>query len=117
MFLDAGNLRAAQLDIELVDPGAAETVAHGAGVVAAVEMQHADVGEQTGFANRVEGGFEHAHVVTVRAVDRPADRDAVTFRSNRPFPARLPTIGGVWGHFGFQRGVMVASRSQLGLPA
>ena len=37
---------------------------------------------------------QHA-VVAVRAVDRPADRNAVTVRRDRPFPATLAPVGGV----------------------
>jgi hypothetical protein len=37
LLLDAGDLGAAELDVELGDPVAAETLAYGAGVVAPVE--------------------------------------------------------------------------------
>lgn len=95
LLLDARQLGAAALDLELVDARAAEPVSHGAGVVATIEAQGADLGEQTGVADCVEGGCEHAYVVAVGPVDRPADRDAVAFGGDGPLPAQLRPISGV----------------------
>jgi hypothetical protein len=91
----ARDLGAAPLDSEVVDAGAAETVADGAGVVAAIEVQGADVIEQTGITDGGESGFEHTHVIAIGTVDHPADPDAVTFGSDRPFPAQLRSIDGI----------------------
>ena len=44
-------------------------------------------------ASRV--GSEHADVVAVGAVDRPADRDAVTVDADRPLPAEFAPVSGV----------------------
>lgn len=61
-------------------------------VVAAVEMHSLDlVGPAVG-GDRVEGGFEQADVVAVGAVDRPAQRDAVTVDANRPLPAEFAPV-------------------------
>src|SRR5712692_9148842 len=77
LLLHAGNLGSSQLDLELAEPGGAETISYRTGVIDSVEVQGADIGEQAGVGDRIEGGFEHAHVVAVGAVDRPADPDAV----------------------------------------
>jgi hypothetical protein len=83
-FLEARNIGAASLDLELVDAVGSQPIPDGARVVAAIEVQGADVGEQTGVADRVEGGFEQGHVVAVGAVDHPPDRDAVTSAALAP---------------------------------
>jgi hypothetical protein len=64
---------------------AASLLANNGVLVAAVEVQRVDVDEQTDLGD-VEGGFEHAHVVAVRTVDRPGDRDTVALDRDRPLP-------------------------------
>jgi hypothetical protein len=91
-FLDAAELRAAPLDLELGDREVGEQLTHDGVVVAAVEVHRADIVEQTGQRDGTQRGFEHADVVAVRAVDRPGDRDAVTFGGHRPLPAQLGSI-------------------------
>src|SRR3546814_16365851 len=59
-------------------------------VVAPVEGQGADVGEQSGDLDGVDRGVEQDEVVAVRAVDRDSDRDAGTVDGHRPLPAQLP---------------------------
>ncbi len=71
-------------------PAPRETLANCRRVVAAIEVQRVDVGEESELGDRFEGGFEHADVVAVRAVDRPADRDAVTL------PQRPTTSSPAW---------------------
>src|SRR3546814_19322080 len=61
-------------------------------VVAPVEGQGADVGEQSGDLDGVDRGVEQDEVVAVRAGDRDTDRDAGTVAGHRPLPAQLPTI-------------------------
>lgn len=65
------------VDLEFGELVTGQPVAHCVGVVAMIEVQRADIDEQTGGGDGVKGGFEHAHVMTVGVVDRPADEDAV----------------------------------------
>ena len=60
------------LDHQVVESGVVELAADLGVVVAAVEMHCLDVGEQSGGGDVVEGGLQHADVVAVGAVDRPA---------------------------------------------
>jgi hypothetical protein len=95
LLLHAGHVGAAPRDLELIDADTVQPAPHRAGVVAAIEVQGADVAEQPAGTDRVEGGFEHADIAAVRAVDRPTDRDAVALRGDRPLPAQLLSISGV----------------------
>ncbi len=72
-----------------------EALSGGARVVAAVEPDGLDVTEQPPPGGGVEGRCEEDRVVAVRAVDRPADRDAVAVGEDRPLPAELAPIRGV----------------------
>ena len=45
-------------------------------------MDRVDVDEQASRRDVIASGFEHAHVVAVGAVDRPADRHAVAVDSD-----------------------------------
>lgn len=71
---------AAALDVEIVEAEGCEARAYDRVVVAAVEVQRLDVAEQAGGVDGLDGRLQQADVVAVRAVDRPADRDAVTVR-------------------------------------
>jgi len=44
------DLGSSQLDLELVDPGGAETISDHTGVIAPVEVQGADIGERASVA-------------------------------------------------------------------
>jgi hypothetical protein len=63
---DARELGAAPSDLELVDAVVAESVAHGAGVVAPIEMERADVGEQAGIADGDEPDQNAAEAQPIR---------------------------------------------------
>lgn len=73
MPVDAGDLGAAQLDVRFGDPERVELAADRARVIAAVEVQCADVVEQAGVVDGVEGGVEQADVIAVGAVDGPTE--------------------------------------------
>lgn len=57
-------------------------------VVAAVEVQGADVVVQAGGFHGVECGVQEAEVVAVGAVDGPADGEAVAVGGDGPHPTR-----------------------------
>ena len=87
-----GWFGAAALDVELDEAAGVELVADLRVVVAAVQGECADLGEQSVVGDGVQGGFEHDDVVAVGAVDRPADRDPGTLRRNGPLPAEFGPV-------------------------
>ncbi len=66
------------LDGQVVESEGGQSVPDDGVVVAAIEVQRVDVGEQPVGCDVVEGGLEESDVVAVGAVDGPADRRAVT---------------------------------------
>ena len=88
-------LGAASLDVEFVQAVDREPVAYDRVVVAAVEVQRVDVREESVAGDGVDGWFQQADVMTVRAVDCPADRNAVTLDGDGPFPTAFASVGGV----------------------
>jgi hypothetical protein len=101
------RLGAPFLDVEFAQPVAGETDPDDRVVVAAIERQQLDVVEQSVGGDSVEGGFEEADVVAVRAVDGDSDRDAVRVCSdgplvaefgpvNRALPVPSPPHGALW---------------------
>ena len=104
LLAHAGDLGAAELDVEVGHPERFESAAHRAGVVAAVEVQHADLAEQAGLVDGVEGGFEETDVYfqevgpgekepeadphrTMRPVIRGVSGDANPLEAYAPLPA------------------------------
>ena len=80
---------AAALDDVIVETGSAELASDLGVVVAAVEMDGVDLVEPAVRGDGIDGGLQQADVVAVRAVDRPAERDAVTVDADRPLPPSL----------------------------
>jgi len=62
------------LDLELVDPGGAETISDRTGVIAPVEVQGADIGEQASVGDRIEGGFERTSLRLAPSIAQPVGR-------------------------------------------
>lgn len=77
---------------QVVDTGASDEDPDRLVVVASVEVQRLDVSNESTVGNGVEGRFEQDHVVTVRPVNGPPDRDAVPVGADGPFPALFPPV-------------------------
>src|SRR5215211_6486224 len=77
LALDARELRASALDVEIVEPVPAQLPADDGVVVAAVEVQGVDVAEQTSGGHGLQGGHEQGDVVAVGGGDGPAEGYAV----------------------------------------
>src|SRR4051812_42191312 len=91
----AGFFGAAALDVEVAEPERGEPFAYDGVVVAPVQVEGLDVEEEAGLGDVVEGGFEHADVVAVGAVDSPADGNPVRFGGDGPLPAQFRPVSGV----------------------
>ena len=89
-------------------PTFGDEAADDAVVVAAVEVQRLDVGEQATFGGGGEGGFEQDAVVAVGAVGGPADGDAVAVGEQRPLPAAFAPVDRGWARFLRRRWVLCA---------
>ena len=64
-------------------------------VIGPIEVQRFDLFEQSVGRDIFEGWTKELDVVAVRAVDRPADRDAACVRGDRPLPAEFCSVSGV----------------------
>ncbi len=69
------------------------------GVVAPVEPQGVDVGQQSLLLGRIEGGGEEDRVVSKGDVDGPSERDAVHFGEDGPGPPELALVDGALASF------------------
>ena len=76
----------------------------GAAVIAAVEVQGLDVGEQAAVGCRVEGGGEQNLVVAVGAVGAPTHRDAGAVTQQGPLPTGFPALRILAGSDGVEEG-------------
>ena len=80
------------LDLELVEPVAAEALTDDQVVVASIEGQQLDVREQPLRGDSVEGWLQQDDVVAVRSVDGNTDRDAVGVSSDRPLVTEFAPV-------------------------
>ena len=80
---------------QVVDAGVSDEDSCWLVVVATVEVEGVDVGNESTVGDGVESGSEQDHVMPVRSVDGPPDRDPVPVRCDRPFPSLFPPVGGV----------------------
>jgi hypothetical protein len=88
-------LGASPLNVDVVQSELAEAFPNDGVVVAAVEMQCVDVGEQPDVGDGFDRRDQHRDVVAVGAVDRPAEGDSVAFRCHWPLPPRFGPVSGV----------------------
>ena len=83
------------LDVDIEQVAFDHPTSNAVVVVAAIEMDRVDIDQQAVSVDRVQGGFEEFDVVAVRAVERPADRDAVSVDADRPLVTELPRSTGL----------------------
>jgi hypothetical protein len=86
---------AAGLDVDIEQVAFDHPTSNAVVDVAAIVMDRVDIDQQAVGVDRVQGGFEEFDVVAVRAVERPADRDAVSVDADRPLVTSLPRSTGL----------------------